>query len=99
MAVDPYPGDDRMPVDVAPPVTKRGVLPTAKLVSAAVTMIVLYLLRMVVDVDEDLEQIVNLVVPLIVAYLVPNTPTPGGVPDARPILSDEPVKPASWRPR
>jgi hypothetical protein len=39
-------------------------------------------------VDEELEQIINLVVPLIVAYFVPNTPTPGGVPDARPVLSD-----------
>jgi hypothetical protein len=99
MAVDPYPGDDRMPVDVAPPVTKRGVLPTAKLVSAAVTMLLLYVLRQFVDVDPELEDIINLVVPLAVAYFVPNSDTPGGVPDARPVLSDEPVKPASWRPR
>jgi hypothetical protein len=77
------------PYDPAPPVTKRGVLPTAKLLSAAGTMIVLYLLRLVVDVDEDLEQIVNLVVPLIVAYFVPNAQTPGGVPDSRPVLRDE----------
>jgi hypothetical protein len=98
---DPYPGDDRMPVDVVgPPVTKRGVLPTAKLVSAAVTMVLLYVLRQFVDVDRELEDIINLVVPLIVAYRVPNSDTPGGVPDARPVLSDEPdVKPDSWRPR
>jgi hypothetical protein len=85
MAVDPAP----IPYEPAPPVTKRGVLPTAKLVSAAVTMVLLYLLRLVVDVDEELEQIVNLVVPLLVAYFVPNSDTPGGVPDARPQLRDE----------
>jgi hypothetical protein len=73
----------------APPVTKRGVLPTAKLISAAVTMIVLYALRQVVDVDEDLEEIINLTVPLLVAYFVPNSDTPGGVPDARPQLRDQ----------
>jgi hypothetical protein len=78
------------PHEPAAPVTKRGVLPTAKLLSAAGTMLVLYLLRLVVDVDEDLEQVVNLIVPLIVAYFVPNAPTPGGVPDAE-------VR--SWRPR
>jgi hypothetical protein len=76
------------PDPVAPTVTRRGKLPTAKLLSAAGTMLVLYLLRLVVDVDEDLEQIVNLVVPLIVAYFVPNSDTPGGVPDARPELRD-----------
>jgi hypothetical protein len=92
------PVDPVVPVD--PPVTKRGVLPTAKLVSAAVTMVLLYVLRQFVDVDRELEDIINLVVPLIVAYFVPNADTPGGVPDARPVLSDEPaVKPASWRPR
>jgi hypothetical protein len=95
--VDPL--DPVVSVDPRPPVTKRGVLPTAKLVSAAVTMVLLYVLRQFVDVDPELEDIINLVVPLAVAYFVPNSDTPGGVPDARPILSDEPVKPASWRPR
>ncbi len=75
------------PLDPAPvPLVQHGVLPTAKLISAAVTMVLLYVLRQFVDVDTELEQIVNLVVPLIVAYFVPNSDTPGGVPDAKPDL-------------
>jgi hypothetical protein len=80
---------DPVPVNPAPPVTKRGVLPTAKLLSAVATMIVLYILRQFTDVDEDLEEILNLTIPIVVAYLVPNSDTPGGVPDARPVLRDE----------
>jgi hypothetical protein len=80
---------DPVPVNPAPPVTKRGVLPTAKLLSAVATMIVLYILRQFTDVDEDLEEILNLTIPIVVAYLVPNAPTPGGVPDSRPVLRDE----------
>jgi hypothetical protein len=56
--------------------------PTRKMVSAAATTAALYVLSRFTEVDKDLEQLVNVVVPLIVAYFVPNesTPTGDGVP-------------------
>jgi hypothetical protein len=49
--------------------------PTRKMVSAAATTAALYVLSRFTEVDKDLEQLVNVVVPLIVAYFVPNKPT------------------------
>lgn len=54
--------------------------PTRKLSYAAVTSVVLYLLSLLVDIDQTGEQLVNVIVPLILAYRVPNDDTPGGVP-------------------
>jgi hypothetical protein len=57
--------------------------PTRKLLSAAATTAILYGLSHVTEVDKDLEQLVNVVVPILVAYFVPNeqeTPKGDGVP-------------------
>jgi dihydrodipicolinate synthase/N-acetylneuraminate lyase len=56
--------------------------PTRKLLSAAATTLVIYVISRFTEVDEDLETVVNLCVPIIVAYMVPNdsTDTGDGVP-------------------
>jgi len=48
--------------------------------TAAATTIILFVLSLFTDVDKELEQAVNVAVPLIVAYFTRNNPTPGGVP-------------------
>lgn len=54
--------------------------PTRKVLSAALVTAALYIVSRFTEVDKDTEQFVNVVAPIIVAYLVPNENTPGGVP-------------------
>ena len=74
------------PVEVEEPSGK----PTRKLLTVAVSAAVLYGLSLIVPVDETLEQAVNVLVPVILGYIVPNEPTPGGVPQKEVAVEDEP---------
>lgn len=57
--------------------------PTKKFVASLLTGVVVFVLsKVLVDVDPGIEQAVNVVAMLVAAYVVPNDPTPGGVPDA-----------------
>lgn len=49
--------------------------PTRKLLAAALTTTALYVISRFTEVDKDTEQLVNVLAPLIVAYLVPNERT------------------------
>lgn len=71
------PGDE--PVAPVTPSKK----PTRKLSYASAAAVVLFLASLVVDdVDVQLEQAINVGLPLILAYFVKNADTPGGVPPA-----------------
>ena len=57
--------------------------PTRKLIAAALTTVVLYVISRFTEVDKDTEQLVNVLAPLVVAYVYPNqqnTPKGDGVP-------------------
>lgn len=58
----------------------KSALPTRKLSYASVTALVLFALSFVTEVDPQLEQAVNVGLPLILAYFVKNADTPGGYP-------------------
>lgn len=60
------------------PLADKSPAPTRKLSYAAVSGVVLYLLSLVVQVDAQLEQAVNIGLPLVLAYFVKNADTPGG---------------------
>jgi hypothetical protein len=60
-----------------------GKVPTKKLTAASVTAVILFVVSLFTDVDQNLEQALNVLVPIVLAYFVKNDPTPGGVPDAR----------------
>jgi hypothetical protein len=57
--------------------------PTNKLLSAAIVAVILYVVSLFVAVDPQLEQAINVIVPVIVAYFTRNADTPGGVPVKR----------------
>lgn len=61
-------------------IAEKTLKPTRKLSYASATAVVLFLLSLVIDVDPQVEQVVNIVVPLGLAYVVKNADTPGGVP-------------------
>lgn len=58
----------------------KSLLPTRKLSYAGLVATVLFLLSLITEVDAQLEQAVNVLVPLIAAYFVKNSDSPGGVP-------------------
>lgn len=60
------------------PLAQKSPAPTRKLSYAAVSGIVLYLISLVTDVDKELEQAINIGLPLVLAYFVKNSDTPGG---------------------
>jgi hypothetical protein len=60
------------------PLAEKSPAPTRKLSYASVSAVVLFLLSLVVEVDPQLEQGVNIVLPLVLAYFVKNADTPGG---------------------
>jgi hypothetical protein len=59
---------------------ESSLLPTNKLISAAVTALILFVISRFTEVDKDVEQAVNVLAPLVVAYFTRNKKTPGGVP-------------------
>jgi hypothetical protein len=62
---------------------RKSAKPTKKLtVSAAAAAILYAILAGFTDADKELEQAINVVVPLVLAYFVKNDDTPGGVPVA-----------------
>lgn len=61
------------------PVTKSAA-PTRKLSYAAITGLVIFIVSQFTSVDKELEQAINIGVPLVLAYFVSNNDTPGGVP-------------------
>lgn len=58
----------------------KSLKPTRKVSYAAVSTVVLYVLSRFTEVDQDVEQAVNVALPIILAYFVSNEDTPGGVP-------------------
>lgn len=58
----------------------KSLRPTRKVSYAAVATVVLFILSRFTEVDKDTEQAVNVALPLILAYIVENEDTPGGVP-------------------
>ncbi len=61
-----------------------GKLPTRKWLVAFLTALVVFAAtKLAIPLDPALEQLINVVIPLAVAYYVKNNPTPGGVPDAK----------------
>ena len=87
-ATDPAVGagtPDTAPVDLPPESDWLGPSwrPTRKLLAAIATAVLAYAAVKVADLDPDLAHLLNVVAPLVAAYLTENDPTPGGVPDAR----------------
>ena len=58
----------------------KSMKPTRKVSYAAISTVVLYVVSRFTEVDKDLEQAINITLPLILAYWVSNEDTPGGVP-------------------
>jgi hypothetical protein len=67
---------DPVPPDPAEPSMK----PTNKWLAAAVTAAIIYGASQVTDLSPELEQLATVIGPLIAAWIVKNTSTPGGVP-------------------
>lgn len=62
---------------------EHGKLPTNKFISALITALVLYIItKLAIPIDATIEQAINVFIPFVVAYFIPNHDTPGGVPDA-----------------
>lgn len=81
-AEDPAIGDGTplsapyLPADAWDP--QESPLPTNKVLAATLTGVVLYIVSQFTEVDKDLEQLVNVLSMILVAYFVRNKRTPGG---------------------
>lgn len=74
MTHDTHTGDSQGNID--------SLKPTKKIMAAAITGLLVFLItKLGLQVDPVLEQALNVVTMLVVAYFVPNDPTPGGVPE------------------
>jgi len=61
-------------------VNQKSPAPTRKVSYAAVSTVLLFVISLVTDLDPQIEQAVNVGLPIILAYWVKNDDTPGGVP-------------------
>jgi uncharacterized membrane protein len=91
--VDPGGTTFGAPDAVAVTDVERGKRPTRKLIAIAASAVAIAVARIVLEalgleLDDDLEQLINAIVPLLVGYFTPNDLTPGGVPDAKPKVLD-----------
>jgi hypothetical protein len=63
------------------PTTTKSKKPTKKLTVASAVAVVLYaVFSLLVHADKEVENAINVGVPLVFAYFTRNDPTPGGVP-------------------
>ncbi len=65
-----------------PPDDMGSAVPTRKLVASAVVGVLVFALtKLAIPVDVQLEQALNVLAMLVAGYVVPNDPSPGGVPE------------------